>query len=270
MNFRLWMYDFRLYRILLRRFGISSIVACKRLPEVIIKSLDDVGVHLRDMHLKLHLDKFQNPLILRYQSSDAKVFMQIFVEEEYSCLKGIGNINFVVDAGANVGYSSIYLLGLFPDAHIVAVEPDDNNMKICRENLAPYQSRVSMLDSAIWSRKTGLVFSKEDYRDGRGWSIRVEEADKDITPDLYATDIESILRDSGYPSIDLLKMDIERSEIEVFSNNYKYWLDRTKNIVIELHDPECESVFFSAMSDYNYELQKSGELAVCLNISPKS
>jgi FkbM family methyltransferase len=208
MNFKLWMYDFRLYHILLSRFGINSIFACKRLPEGVIKFLEKMGLNLRSLKPELYVDRQRNPVTLRYQSSDAKVFMQIFVEEEYSCLQGISSIDFIIDAGANVGYSSFYLLNLFPDAYIIAVEPDENNIEICRKNLLPYQSRVSVLESAIWSRKAGLIFSQEDYRDGRGWAIRVEEVKGNGAPDLYATDIESILKDSGYPSIDLLKMDI--------------------------------------------------------------
>jgi FkbM family methyltransferase len=268
-NFNQNLIDLNLYLILIKKFGFKSAVMCKRLPEKIVSTLQDLGLSIRERQVSIYMKSYEQFIKLRYQSSDSKVFLQIFVEEEYSCLRGLSNISFIIDAGANVGYSSVYLMNLFPKSRIVAVEPDANNISICEKNLMPYKTHVSILKSAIWSRKAGLVFSQEAYRDGRGWAIRVEEASEGQEPDVNAIDIESILRESGCTSIDLLKMDIERSEIEVFSRNYKYWLDRTKNIVIELHDSECESVFFNAMSDYDYRLQKSGELTVCLDIMPK-
>lgn len=58
-------------------------------------------------------------------------------------------------------------------------------------------------------------------------------------------------------------MDIERAESVVFSGNTEKWLNKVKNIVIELHDKECEEIFFKALSNYEYKYSKSGELTVC-------
>lgn len=42
-----------------------------------------------------------------------------------------------------------------------------------------------------------------------------------------------------------------------------------RNIAIELHSADCERAFFEAMSDYRYTASRSGELTLCLDISPK-
>jgi hypothetical protein len=50
--------------------------------------------------------------------------------------------------------------------------------------------------------------------------------------------------------IDLLKLDIEGSERELFSENVS-WLDQVGEIVIELHDcyrPGCAKAFYSAVA----------------------
>ena len=62
------------------------------------------------------------------------VFWQIFTFDEYSSLRNLENVSLVLDLGANVGYSSAYFLSCFPEARVVAVEPDEQNMAICRTN----------------------------------------------------------------------------------------------------------------------------------------
>ena len=60
-------------------------------------------------------------------------------------------------------------------------------------------------------------------------------------------------------SIDLLKIDIEGSENGLFSLGTERWLDRVRNLCIELHGEECERAFRSAMQGYRYEQARSGE-----------
>jgi hypothetical protein len=69
--------------------------------------------------------------------------------------------------------------------------------------------------------------------------------------------------------VDLLKVDIERSEIELFAKNTDSWLPRVKNICIELHGPDCEAAFFSALAPYDFEVSHSGELTICRDLRPK-
>jgi hypothetical protein len=94
----------------------------------------------------------------------------------------------------------------------------------------------------------------------------VTEAAEGEGGEVRAISLESLLKSSGYGQIDLLLMDIERSEREVFASGYSHWLSRTRNIAIELHDEECEAVFFRAMSGYNYQVEKRGQLTICRNM----
>src|SRR5258706_4287375 len=71
------------------------------------------------------------PLKVRLRgSSDLEVFDQIYIFEEYSCLRNLKEPSLVLDLGANVGFSAAYFLNIFPKAHIVAVEPDERNLAI--------------------------------------------------------------------------------------------------------------------------------------------
>jgi len=209
------------------------------------------------------------PICFRLNSSDIRVYQQIFAAREYACLNNIKDIKLIVDCGAYIGLSSIWFLNEYRNADLVAIEPDPKNFSILQKNLRPYGQRAKLLKAAIWPRKGALVASKEKYRDGQEWTRQVRECVNNEKPEINAINIDSIISESGFEKIDILKIDIERSEIELFSHNYKQWLSKTRNIVIELHDEECSKVFFKALSGYNYLLSRSGELTCCQGLTPK-
>ncbi len=76
----------------------------------------------------------------------------------------------------------------------------------------------------------------------------------------------SLLRLTPDGRVDLLKIDIEGAEVELFRDGSTAWLAQVRNIVIELHGGECELAFFRALAPYRYELSRSGELTFCRNI----
>jgi len=209
----------------------------------------------------------RSPVYARYASSDLDVFEQIFVKQAYHGLLDVSQPRLIVDCGANVGYSSVYFLNKFPGAHVVAIEPDPDNYSICHKNLTVYGERVTLLHAGIWTHDAPLIVCRGQYRDGREWAVQVRECQKGETPEVYGRDIGSVLRETGFQAVDILKIDIEGAERTVFSGSRHTWLDQVRNIVIELHDNMCEAVFFKALSGYEYDLARSGELTVCRNIS---
>jgi hypothetical protein len=89
---------------------------------------------------------------LRPRTSDLSVFNQVFIEEEYmfSRIKrteeikkyqdgilGRGERPLIIDCGAYIGLSGIYFKGLFPNAMVLAVEPDPENFESLKRNLGP-------------------------------------------------------------------------------------------------------------------------------------
>ncbi len=81
-------------------------------------------------------------------------------------------------------------------------------------------------------------------------------------PDVNGIDLGSLFASR---TVELLKIDIERAEIEVFSNPCP-WLKLVRNIVIELHDNECSEAFHRALNGYEYEEFTAGELTFCCDL----
>jgi FkbM family methyltransferase len=213
-----------------------------------------------------------HPLQARLRgSSDLQVFDQMFIFEEYSVLRELDEPSLVLDLGANVGFSAAYFLSVFPKARIVAVEPDERNVAICRANLAPYGDRVLLLHGAVWSRVATLGLLKGTYGDGREWATQVGELSEEesTSTGVQAWDVGSIIHMSGGGSVDLLKVDIEGAELSVFGESAGSWLHSIRNISIELHGKDCEKVFFAALKDFDYELGHFGELTICRNLRPR-
>lgn len=211
---------------------------------------------------KLGSKTLQHPVYFRYNSSDIYVFSQIFVVDEYGSIPELRDVGLIIDCGANVGYSSAYFASRFPGAEVIAVEPDKSNFDVLRRNVEPYGDRISTLHSAIWSRSTGLIIDDQPKGCAREWATTVREARSDEIPDIESVGIGSLLENSGHKLIDILKIDIEGAESEVFGKNYHNWLGSVRLIVIELHGNRCREIFETALSSYKYRFTKSGELTI--------
>jgi FkbM family methyltransferase len=218
-------------------------------------------------HYTLRAREAAHPLQCRAGTSDADVFTSIFVKGGYACIDQVEAVDLVLDLGANVGYSAAYFLTRYPNAEVLAVEPDDGNYELLQLNMRPYDDRVKLSRSAVWSHETTLVIADDVYRDGREWSKQVREARPGETHGLPAVTIEGLLRDSGHRRISILKVDIEGAEAEIFSEGCESWLPSVDNILIELHDDssfgDCSSVFFRAIADENFTVSELGTLTAC-------
>ena len=201
------------------------------------------------------------PLSLRNESSDINSFYQTIFNEEYKV-----NLDFepkiILDLGANIGLSSIFFLNKYPDAIVFAVEPDLSNFNLLFENTKSYNNIVRY-NNGVWNRNAFLEI--KDNSIGY-WGYSVFEVPKKTNNSIDAISISQIVESNNIHQIDLLKVDIEGSEIEIFSDNFEEWLKITKVIIIELHDwmrEGCAQQFFLTMSRYNFKLTLKGEHLIC-------
>lgn len=230
--------------------------------------LAKIGLRMKGRLFPIKLKKMESVFYARFGASDVGVFNQIFAEQEYACIRDVKEPKLIIDCGANVGYSSLWFLQRYPHAKLIAVEPDSANFNLCKKNLQPFGNQIILVQAGVWPVDAGLIV--EAGKGGKEWAFQVRECLAGEKPHLYGVSIEQLLAKAGaFKKIDILKIDIETSEKILFAKDYESWLNRVKNIVIELHGPECEDVFFKAMAHYDYDLSRSGELTVCKNIARK-
>ena len=221
---------------------------------------------------RLRARRCAHPLYARPGSTDAYVFRQIFIEREYSCIDDLDDVRLVVDCGANVGYSSAYFLSRYPDAEVIAVEPDAGNYAMLQLNTAPYGDRISSRLAGVWSHAGTLAIRDGSFRKGREWTRQVREAQAGEANGIPAVDVGTLLRESGHERISILKIDIEGAEAVVFSAGCEDWLAKVDTLVIELHDDtsfgDCSRVFAQAISGQDFAVSRAGELTVCRRTQP--
>lgn len=181
----------------------------------------------------------------RYGTSDASVFWQVFVREDYRDAI-VSDPRVIVDCGANVGYASVYFATQFPNARIFAIEPDPANFAMLQRNVARFGERVTPIQQAVWSTDGGLRIDRGNGERGE-WGIRVRPCAPGETPDVDAISITTLLARHGVEHIDLLKVDIEGAERDLFDHNTSGWLRSVQSIIIEVHDRACHDAFFSAV-----------------------
>jgi len=206
----------------------------------------------------------QFPLFFRANTSDLSVFQQIFVNREYRCLDELDGVELIIDCGANVGFSSAYLLSRFPDSSVIALEPDLQNYELLCRNLAPYGDRARVWNVAVWSHRTKLEIDEDTARDGAEWGRRVKPPGGDESLGIDAVDINWVIEQAGVERVSILKMDIEGSEKAVLAGDTSGWLDKVDAMVVELHGEDCEKVFYESVMSGQFEISECDELTVCI------
>lgn len=206
-------------------------------------------------------------------SSDLNVFAQIYQYKEYKPLVATFQKYFpkdeklnIIDAGSNIGLTSVYLSKYFPDSNFITIEPDTSNFKNVSYNLEAngIQNAVK-IKGGLWSKNTNLKLVN-DFRDKNDWSIRVEETNEE--GDLKAFSVNYLRNEHHFETIDILKIDIEGSEKEVFTGATAdvSFLSKTKCIAIEIHDEfDCREAIYKILREHNFDFFESGELTIGIN-----
>lgn len=212
----------------------------------------------------IRLPRIQHPIFLRSKTSDLPTFYQVFLENYY-LLDFAKKPKVVIDGGANVGLFAITVKNEFPESKVICIEPDPENFEVLHKNLSPYKD-VYFENSGLWNKDTKLkVYDK--YNSGK-WGMVVEEDLKDGK--VPAICLSSLIRKYGIDRIDVLKIDIETSEKQVFAEGYEEWLPKVRTLIIELHDwmeEGCSRPFFEAVnkSFRNYHYSMCGENTIIIN-----
>jgi FkbM family methyltransferase len=203
---------------------------------------------------------FKDTLIkfsLRGKTTDYSVFRQIFEQKSYDFPISFSP-DIIVDGGANIGLSTLFFSTKFPDAKVIAVEPDKSNYEVLVEN-TKNSSNIRNINKALWKENTKVGMSIESNYDKDAVFI-----DDKIYSNMVFVEglmISEIISDNGFEKNVILKLDIEGSEKEVFSNS-ESWINKVRIIIVELHDyivPGATKTFFDSIAKLNYYSLISGE-----------
>ena len=195
--------------------------------------------------ITLRVPGVAHPLTLRAGTSDLYMFEEVFMQGEYALEKPL-DPKLILDVGANVGFASVWFANKYPQAKIVAVEPDASNIEVLRKNVAPYPN-VRVVEGAVWWESTTV--SLDDPGDKSGIQVRAGGGGG-----VRAMTVEEILAIAGAQRIDIHKLDVEGAEKELFEHDPQ-WLGNVGVLMIELHDrfkPGCSKALYSALVRHDF------------------
>lgn len=196
----------------------------------------------------------KNKIYLRSGTSDFEVLKDIWGERTYNFnLRNEPKV--ILDCGANIGLGTLFFNMKFPEAKIISLEPEGSNYELLCKNTKNLEN-IFPIKAGLWSKECMLKV-KDIGLDKFGFVVE-ETKDED---GVKAESINSIMKKYKINFIDILKIDIEGSEKEIFEDNCE-WLNKIGVLIIELHDrikKGCSMSLFKAVSKYNYDFEISGE-----------
>lgn len=138
---------------------------------------------------------------------------EIWLAEEYGPLAD-SHFDLILDLGANVGAATIWFHEHFPEARIVAVEPDPRTASLLRRNTG-HLDRVTVVEAAVSTEPGAAQLLAGSYSWGSRLLAHGETHDPtNMTWRVQKVTIPSLLEDAGAPNGAhiLAKMDVEGSE----------------------------------------------------------
>ncbi len=198
----------------------------------------------------------KSKLFIRPGTTDLNVFRQIFVNKEYDI--DIDYPELIVDAGAHIGLASAYFANKYPESKIISIEPEESNFKLLEKNVEKY-SNVYPIKAGLWSHESNLTIKNKE---SKKWGFNVEEGRGEAGIDSIS--VGSILEMTDKKQIDVLKLDIEGAEREVFEKSSS-WIGDVKTIIVELHEryaPGCTKEMEEAIRDCEFRKDVKGENVV--------
>ena len=192
----------------------------------------------------------KHPVHIRVRTTDASIYREILLYGEY------GNFNLpftpktIVDAGANIGMASIYYAHRYPQARIISIEAEASNFEMLRRNVAAYTS-ITPIHAALWNRDGFINVSDPDPVTGAFGKWGFVTSESPGVP-VRAITMRTLIAEQGISYIDLLKVDIEGAEKEVFESCD--WMGHVRALIVELHDrfkPGCSTAVAAVTSGYS-------------------
>lgn len=195
---------------------------------------------------------------LREIGSDILTFDEVIKQQVYgNVLSKLGQCKTVIDLGANIGLASLYFASRYPSCRLLAVEPNPPTYEILTANLGDLidAGRCRTLQAAVWGSERQLVADPSHAHDHySAFAARELTGNEKGEDTMRGFPITRIIHDSGFDNVDLLKVDIEGAEVELFKGDLD-WLRRVGAIAIEFHhDSRQVSRFDEIMGMYQLRI----------------
>jgi FkbM family methyltransferase len=173
------------------------------------------------------------PIRLRPHNGDWFIFLSTMFSHRYARVAELVNpLRTVIDLGCHVGSSTLSLALLAPHAQFFCLEANPSNVALLTHNLAGLGSRARILSGALGAKPGTVTFTD----DGFSWGGSVDGHGSVHTYEVPAYTISQVIEQSGFPTVDVLKVHVEGAERFIFQESQRSALNRVRSVVVaEFH-----------------------------------
>lgn len=146
---------------------------------------------------------------------------------------------FIIDAGAHIGLATLYFKKQYPNAHIIAIEPNPHSRQLLEANVWQNDlSTVEVLPFALAAQTGTAVFyyfphASRDWQLNSGIFPKAWNNQGERMPE-HTVETRTLAQVIGKHTIDLLKMDIEGAETSVLRASQAA-LSQVQQLIVEFH-----------------------------------
>jgi FkbM family methyltransferase len=218
------------------------------------------------------------------------LYREIFEDQEYFRHNiTLKDGDCVFDVGANIGMFSLYIHQRYANLDVYAFEPLPPIFEILQTNMALYQANVTCLPYGLSDKneQTQLIFypdmpglsgrysnPEEDKQTARSMLLesvahekmterdqaRLQQEATEIAEQHYRSQtfqcqmktLSDIIKQYHIQQIDLLKVDVEKSELQVLLGIAEEDWPRIKQLVMEIHNTTLLDAVYSLLAQHGY------------------
>ena len=186
---------------------------------------------------------------LRLRASDMFTLAEVLHEGQYVLESELPEAPTIIDAGANVGISAVWLCAHHPGAVLHAFEPEAENFELLAANLSGLENSSAHRVAVGEREGSARLFVAEH---GAMHSL-ADAAVGEETAEVRVIRLADYLSEAGIEHVDLLKLDVEGFEMEALRGLVERLPD-VSVIAGEVHENVVEpDVFYRFMSEHGFQ-----------------
>jgi len=178
----------------------------------------------------LNLNGYELPFFLKNQL-DFDVMWDAFIEDQYS-IDGL-DPRVIIDLGSNVGATVVKFHAQYPDAQIIAVEPDPSNFESLQLNTESFRDKVTLYQHAIHAEHDKVI--QFFIGTSKHWSSSIySRSNTGSAVEVRTITLAEIVRGHDLSQVDILKFDVEGAEYLLFKDCPV--LEKLRYVTGEVHE----------------------------------